>query len=594
MIPRLLPPAGLALVFLTLGSCGGGGGGGGGNTGALKLASVNGTWSVAETVTSSKFEGFSGPGCETVNDTFTYFLNLENTTGSTIVASDPQVVGSPTRTATASGRKITWKGTGDDAGDSVSLTLDSSDTLITGTTVEVDRSTGVACTTTLSFMAIKVATAPSISTGNWTFSYDNAGLGIVDLGTMALTQKFASVSASNATAGLVLARVGNEWQGMVQATSLGLVGDVVGNFNAAGTEFVGTYDTGVGSFDITGVKTTTGGSLCITIDTSAVWDLTFRHNSLPVIDFLGGTMTQTGCDVTCSFPAQGTFAAFTLGGPLSGQVWTALQGGDGFVADRRFTGTFSGNPATSLDGSFFNVSSQSDGGTITLTKRTGGGGSSCVTIDTSNVWDLVQTFNGGSANYSGGTMTQTGCEVTFDYPGSTPFTFSGTVNGNTWTALQGGVNAAPDRRYTGTFTGNPATSLTGSFTNVANVDDFGTITMAKRTCRSVDPGSWTISLSGGPLNTFFFDNGALTQTGCSIRFNWTDTMSSPALTARWDGTIAGNNLSMSNTSGSWFTFYGTGLTLSGTLSGNPANSWSGTYTSGGVFAGSGNFTATRN
>lgn len=590
---RPLPPAGLALVFLTLGGCGGGGGGGGGgNTGALKLASVNGTWSVAETVTSSTFEGFSGPGCEDVDDTYTYFLNLENTTGSTVVATDPQVVGSPARTATASGRKITWKGTGDDAGDSVSLTLDSSDTLLTGTTVEVDDSLGVTCTTRSSFVATKVPTAPSISTGNWTFSYDS-GLGTVALGTLALTQKFASVSASNSTASLLLARVGGEWQGMVRANSLGLLGDVVGNFNAAGTEFTGTYDTGVGSFDITGEKTTTGGSLCSTIDTSAVWDLTFRPNLGPVIDFLGGTMTQIGCDVTCSFPAQGTFAAFTLSGSLNGQAWTALQSGGGIEVDRRFSGTFSGNPATSLDGSFFNVRSQSDGGTITLTKRTTGGGG-CATIDTSNVWDLVQTFNGGSANYSGGTMTQTGCDVTFDYPGSTPFTFSGTVSGNTWTALQGGVNAAPDRRYTGTFTGNPATSLTGSFTNVANGGDFGTITLTKRTCRSVDPGSWTISLSGGPLNTFFFDNGALTQTGCSIRFNWTDTMSSPALTARWDGTIAGNNLSMSNTSGSWFTFYGTGLTLSGTLSGDPANSWSGTYTSGGVFAGTGNFTATRN
>lgn len=591
---RLLPPAGLALVFLTLGSCGGGGGGGGGNTGALKLASVNGTWSVAETVTSSKFEGFSGPGCETVNDTFTYFLNLENTTGSTIVATDPQVVGSPSRTATASGRKITWSGTGDDAGDSVSLTLDSSDTLLTGTTVEVDSSTGVACTTKSTFVATKVPTAPSISTGDWTFSYDDGGAGPVELGTMALLQKFASVSASNSIASLVLARVGNEWQGMVQATSLALTGDVVGNFNAAGTEFVGTYDTGVGSFDLTGVKTTTGGgSLCATIDTSAVWDLTFRPNAPPVIDFLGGTMTQTGCDVTCSFPAQGTFAAFNLSGTLSGQAWTARQSGGAFYADRRFTGTFSGTPATSLEGSFSNVVTFSDAGTFTLTKRTGGG-SGCATIDTSNVWDLVQTFNGGSANYSGGTMTQTGCDVTFDYPGSTPFTFSGTVSGNTWTALQGGVNAAPDRRYTGTFSGNPATSLTGSFTNVASSSDFGTITMAKRTCRSVDPGSWTISLSGGPLNTFSFDSGTLTQTGCSIRFNWTDTMSSPALTARWEGTIAGNNLSMNNVSGTWFTYYATGVTLSGTLSGNPANSWSGTYTSVGFYAGSGNFTATRN
>ena len=46
-------------------------------------------------------------------------------------------------------------------------------TLLTGTTVEVDRSTGVACTTISTFVAMKLATAPSISTGNWTFSFDD-------------------------------------------------------------------------------------------------------------------------------------------------------------------------------------------------------------------------------------------------------------------------------------------------------------------------------------------------------------------------------------------------------------------------------------
>lgn len=475
----LLLGAGIGAISLSLAGCGGGGGGGSGDTGGLRLAAVNGTWLIDQTVTGSTCSGASGGQ---------FYVNIENTSGAvgTISTADGEVAGS--FPVTINGRTVKFTGTGTDTGDSIELTLGSGDATLTGTTVDFDETVSPTCTTTYRVTGTKIASAPTVGTGDWTFtaSWGSGATAVTrDFGAIALTQKFASVRGTGATSNFGCAWTGTTWTGNAASTgTVDLLASISGTFDAAGTQFTGTFD--------------------------------------------------------------GTYGVLPVTGALTGT-------------------------------------------------RNGSGGTSCTTADTSAVWDMVQTFNGsGTANYSGGTLTQTGCDLVFAYNGGTPFTLSGALNGSSWSALQGGTNAAPDRRYSATLSGSPATSLSGNFTNVATSSDFGTFTITKRTssaCGTANPGSWTLTFTSGPLNGLTFEAATLTQNACSITLAWTfQTFSST-----WSGSVTGNTWSASLTGGNFFQQLGNTVSLSATLSGANATSAPGTYSASGAnYNGSGSFTLTRN
>lgn len=470
----LLTRAGFALALLSLSGCTDAGGDT--NTGTVNLTGVNGTWRVTQTVTSSRNTGAAG-GCRTVGDSDDFYVNWENTSGVTIVGTDPQVPGSPTLQATASGRQVKWTGTGDNAGDSLALTLADGDAVMSGTAVDFDGDETPPCTNTYSVVATKVTTAPSIHAGDWTFLIEYPGsTNGLNLSTVPLTQKFASFSGNNRntnySTSIAATWTGAAWEGTItneEAASLFV--NFSGTFNAAGTNFTGTVDGFLGVLPLAGTIIGTnsrGNSVCAIVDNLAVWDLTFRPNGAAVIEFLGGSMAQTGCDVTYTFPGSSEYGGFTLSGPLNGQAWTARQGGLAAWPDRRYVGTFSGNPATSLEGSYTNVGSASDFGTITLTRRSTGGGSGCVAVNTGS-WDLVFTGALGPT-FENCTVTQNGCSLQFASSGGTPAitaVFVGPINGTTWSTTSAtGSYFTPlsiNLSMSGTLAGNPATSWSGTY-----------------------------------------------------------------------------------------------------------------------------------
>lgn len=122
-----------------------------------------------------------------------------------------------------------------------------------------------------------------------------------------------------------------------------------------------------------------------------------------------------------------------------------------------------------------------------------GSGSQCVAVNTSGEWQML--FNIAGLTYSyWGNVTQSNCELSFDSLAG-GFTLSGPMNANSWTAIQTGANPAPNRQYVATFTGNPATALSGTFSNSVDPLDTGTFSIE----RSITGGG------GGSIGAYDLD-----------------------------------------------------------------------------------------
>lgn len=94
--------------------------------------------------------------------------------------------------------------------------------------------------------------------------------------------------------------------------------------------------------DFVGTRVTSGN--CISVAEGG-WEFEWRYRGTTFLEFTDGDLKQSGCNV--SYDDDNIFS-----GPLEGNRWS----GENTVEQFRFSGTFSGSPATSFTGSWEDTS----------------------------------------------------------------------------------------------------------------------------------------------------------------------------------------------------------------------------------------------
>ena len=91
-------------------------------------------------------------------------------------------------------------------------------------------------------------------------------------------------------------------------------------------------------------------SNCIAVDEGG-WEFEWRYNGITVMMFTGGDLRQSGCHLT--YDDDNIFS-----GPLDGALWE----GENPVGEFKFSGTFSGSPANSFQGTWTDLSGSGNSG----------------------------------------------------------------------------------------------------------------------------------------------------------------------------------------------------------------------------------------
>ena len=372
----------LSLVALSgpflLGACGDGGGGGGSS---LKLSAIDGTWRIESTVTNST-------GCATVGAREVTYANFANTSGTVVEVTDAEEPIPVVLTAEAAGRSVLWTGSGADAGDSFTLTLNDGDLTLAGTVVEFDESVSPTCTTTFSVVGTKVVGAAAVAAGNWEFQVTLANsAGTFTFVDVALQQRFASIQATNATMQMGGVLAGGALDASLQATEgAGLAVDVTGSFTSS-KAFTGSCSGTLGSAAVDGSITgrwVSGGGDCTGVDTSRRWNIVISTGPLftgaPIV-FENCTAEKVGCDVTFTWDSSRQFpyvppaqtVVFT-GTIIDNNVYRPTVSGTYFAerysgATFTFDGTFVGSLSRKWTGTYNATGVPAGSGSIVFQRR---------------------------------------------------------------------------------------------------------------------------------------------------------------------------------------------------------------------------------
>lgn len=189
--------------------------------------------------------------------------------------------------------------------------------------------------------------------------------------------------------------------------------------------------------DVRGSGTLADAAVCAPV--SGAWTFTFQN---------GGTITADVSQLFCALFCEQSDSQ-RMAGLLDGSTWT---GGVTFGAGARdFMGTFSGD---SFSGTW-------EEGSVTGSKVTT---ANCVSV-APGAWNLVFSSGGvPQLDPSGGSMTQSGCALTFDYVDpdfGLNITLSGDVTGTNWTPAVTGPFAGTLTNVQLSFASN-GQSLTGT------------------------------------------------------------------------------------------------------------------------------------
>lgn len=371
--------AGFSCLFL-LGACGGGGGGGGSS---LKLSAIDGTWRIESTVATST-------GCATVGAIEVGYANFANTSGTIVEVADAEDPSPAVQTATAAERSVVWVGSGADAGDSFTITLDAGNVTCTGTAVELDDTVTPNCTTTYNVVGTKVVGAAAVASGKWEFqvTLDGSATALV-FSDLVLQQRFASIRATNTTTELGGVLSAADLDGTLESSDGGgLAVTFVGAFSDSKT-FAGRCQRTVGGTttdgDIRGVWVSGGSaSVCSSVDTASDWQMTvtsgvlLRTGTGAINTLKGLRLSKADCalDITWDsndhFPWSTERRTFRISGSMVNAAYeAAVVGGDYFRllwpdTTITFDGNFRGNPATSWTGTYRAVGRTIGSGDVTF------------------------------------------------------------------------------------------------------------------------------------------------------------------------------------------------------------------------------------